>query len=329
MMTFEAPHYLRYAGLLPLLLAAYALSRYYTARTAWPPAPGRRWLTYARWALPLLVVLALVLALANPLGAGRGGWVRRATQLVLVVDVSNSMLTRDVVPDRLTQARLTLGSIVRQLRSEQVGVVVFAGNAQRYLPLTTDYATVGQACSSITPALLSRQGSSLAEALTLAALVFSPDPPGNRVVCILSDGESHARRDQQVADSLLRAGIHVFAIGVGTAQGGPVWEGVPGSARLRPKLDPQGQPIRSALDAARLRRLVHEQPAGYQQLDDYEVVATRFVQAAQQLPPPAGARRLAAGQPQFRVCLLVALVLLLVELALPSILYARPYAQPD
>lgn len=329
MIPFEEPHYLRYAVLLPLLLAAYALSRYYSARTAWPPAAGRWWVVSARWALPLLVVLALVLALANPLRMGRSGGVRRATQLVLVVDVSNSMLARDVVPDRLTQARLTLGSIVRQLRSEQVGVVVFAGNAQRYLPLTTDYATVEQACGGITPALLSRQGSSLAEALTLAALVFSPDAPGNRVVCILSDGESHARRDQQVADSLRRAGIHVFAIGVGTAQGGPVWESVPGSLRLRPKLDPRGQPIRSALNAARLRRLAHDPATGYQQLDDYQVVATRFVQAAQQLPPPAGARRQSAAQPQFRVCLLVALALLLVELALPSLLPTYPYAQPD
>ena len=213
-MAFEEPTYLLCAwGLLALTLGFW-LSRRAADRAIRPlgslppdrragtPSP-RRLYNALRYGLLLLAFAALVLALANPLrprtrGAAPGPG---PVELVFALDVSTSMLTADVLPDRLTVAKKFIDETTEGLRGEEVGVVVFAGNAQLALPLTADYDAVRAACRPLSPEDVPRQGTALAQALAHAALLFK-STRRTRIICLLSDGESHTPGHGAVADSL-------------------------------------------------------------------------------------------------------------------------------
>jgi Ca-activated chloride channel family protein len=323
MMSFEAPHYLHYAWALPLLAAGYLLGRHLTARAvaaagAVRPAAGRS-AARLRLGLRLLALAALVLALAKPQPARLAGPAPAppATKLVFVVDVSTSMLAADVLPDRLTQAKKVVAEAVRELPGVEIGLVVFAGSAQLAMPLTTDYNAVSQACMALAPGVVARQGTSLAGALALAGQVLAASPAQGRTLCVLSDGESHTQGYEGVADSLRRAGIDLFAIGIGTPEGGTmlVGNGLNGSPVL--KADARGQPIRSRLHESALRRLVQNRADRYIRLDTWRPATAQLLREVRGLGPPSTPPGRAGRLAYWQLCLLGAFGLLLLELAVP------------
>ena len=322
MVSFEAPHYLRYAWVLPLLVAGYLLSRAATGRARrerGQPGQSQHW-AYLRLLLSVLACATLVLALANPepQTGSHATAVPAATRLVFVVDVSSSMLAADVLPDRLTQAQKVVDEVVRGLHGQEVSLVVFASSAQLYLPLTTDYAAVSQACLQLSPALVARQGTSLAEALLLAGQVVQARPKQGRVVCVLSDGESHTLGYERVADSLRRAGIDLFAIGIGTPEGNNILVSNPATGQSSEKADQQGQPIRSRLQEDKLKLLVQNRPGRYFRLDNWRTTTARFLREIHQLDPPKALPQSAGHPAYWQWCLLAAFGLLLLEFLVPS-----------
>lgn len=229
MISFEQPAYLLLACVLLALILGYWWS-HRAVRRAWQGAAGRpdpnRHYRRPSWLPQLLRLLALgclVLALATPQmhseQTSRQAPALGSPKIVFVVDVSNSMLATDVLPDRLSQAKRVVAEAVRNLSGEQVSLVVFAGNALLYMPLTTDYKVIERACSALSPSLVAHQGTSLAEALELAGQVLGANTGQARIMCVLSDGESHRSGYIPLADSLQQAGITVVSIGVGTAAG--------------------------------------------------------------------------------------------------------------
>lgn len=315
MMSFEEPAYLHLAWALPALAAAYWARR----RAAAGEGRCAALLSGLRRALRLMAGAALVLALANPLPRPLANSAAGAapSRLVFLLDVSNSMLAGDALPDRLTQAKKVVAEAVRGLQGQEVGLVVFAGTAQLYLPLTTDYEVVGQACASITPRLVARQGTSLAEALTMAALVLKPSPRHRQVACVLSDGESHTGRTAELADSLQRAGIDLFAIGIGTLEGAALYTKDEATGELSPKRDRQGQAIVSRLHTASLRRIVQGGAGRYIRLDTWGQATAELLQGLRQLAPGASPPERPGEVASFQWCLLAAVLLLGAELLLP------------
>ena len=328
MISFEAPHYLRYAWGLPLLVAGYLLSTYLAARAsrglvpagvagAW--GPGRRLAAALPLVLRVLALAALVLALAKPRPAlpGRAVAAPKATRVVFVVDVSASMLAGDVLPDRLTQAKKVVAEAVRELPGVEVGMVVFASSAQLYMPLTTDYNAVSQACMSLVPGVVARQGTSLAGALALAGQVLAAAPRQGRVLCVLSDGESHTLGYEAVADSLRRAGIDLFAIGIGTPEGANLLISSPTDGKLSMKTDSQGQPVRSRLHEDELKRLVQNRANRYIRLATWRTATTCFLQEVRALDPPSAPIQNAGYVAYWQLCLFGAFGLLVAALLVP------------
>lgn len=327
MIFFEEPSYLRYAAVLPLLAAGYLLSRYRLRQAQAGTAVAGRlapaW-PRLRLALRLLGGAALVLALANPQPGPAGSGpapARAAAQVVFVVDVSQSMLAADVLPDRLAQAKKLVAVVVRGLHGAEAGVVVFAGTAQLYVPLTTDYEALNRACAAISPALVARPGTALPEALALAARVFGParqpGRPAGRLICVVSDGESHTPRRTGMADSLARAGIGVLAIGVGTPEGAELL--VPGPAGGPPvlKRDPQGQPVRSRLEEDALQQLVPARAGRYFRLTGWAAAAAQVLAEVEARGPAAAQQAGVAPAGLLVLCLLAAFGLLLAEWMVP------------
>lgn len=323
-MSFEEPHYLHYAWLLPILAAGSLLSRYLTARAhAELVPPGRNQLRpLLQLALRLLAVAALVLALANPY---RGKFPhpagpRGATKLVFAIDVSRSMLAGDVLPDRLSQAKKVVAEVVRGLHGQEASLVVFAGNAQLYMPLTTDYEALSRAAAALTPDLVPRQGTSLFQALALAARVFGGPSLQPRIICVLSDGESHTLRYEGLADSLSKAGINLFAVGIGTPEGANIPVPDQNGGALTIKRNQEGQPVLSQLQENQLKRVVKGRPGHYIRLNTWRNASARLLDEIGKFEPASAQAPGADKGPveYFQLCLLAAFCLLLVEFTVPS-----------
>ena len=179
----------------------------------------------ARLGASLLGLALLALALSRPQCGTRAELERRAgIDLVVVLDASRSMLAADVPPDRLARGKLELSALLDALAGDRVGLVVFAGEAFVACPLTRDYAAAKLFLRSVRPEDLPRQGTGLAEALDRAgeALRASEQAARTRVVLVVSDGEDHEGNVASAARALADAGVRVYALAVGTAEGAPV-----------------------------------------------------------------------------------------------------------
>ncbi|MGI4863796.1 MAG: vWA domain-containing protein [Janthinobacterium lividum] len=340
-MSFEEPRYLHLAWLLPLLAAGYWLSHYQLARaqaallpTGWGGPRGPARLRFClKLALRLLALAALVLALAGPRRAqpSHPNLPQGAAKLVFVVDVSRSMLAADLLPDRLSQAQKVVAEVVKGLHGQEAALVVFAGQAQLYMPLTTDYEALIRSCPTIAPALVPRQGTSLAAALDLAARVFgAAASPQARVICVLSDGENHPAGYEALADSLGKAGISLYAVGIGTLAGGTMLvPGLNGGPAVL-KRDGQGRPIVSHLQEAQLQRLVQHRPNHYIRLDTWQNVAAHLRAEIEKLEPAGASPSGNKSRPTdyFQLYLLAAFGLLLVEFLVPPGRQLSPDGSP-
>ena len=143
-------------------------------------------------------------------------------EMMLVVDISNSMLAEDFAPNRLDRTRYAIDKLFSTLEQDRVGLVVFAGEAKVQLPITTDYRMARSFVKRISPSLVSVQGTEIGQALDLASLSFSQNRDAGRVMILITDGEAHASSALDAAKRAAEQGIKIFAIGIGTPEGAPV-----------------------------------------------------------------------------------------------------------
>jgi Ca-activated chloride channel family protein len=169
------------------------------------------------------------------------------------------MNVKDVAPDRISQVRNVLQKAMKSFTQEQVGIVLFAGKAGAYVPLTNDYDYINNAIPHISSDLM-EQGTSLRESLKIAQLLFDPKTHRNKFIVLLSDGEFHDTPSMPLSDSIVKSGTTLLALGFGTPNGGEVPMEGSGKSNLV-KRDPSGNPIHSFLHENTMKRM-----AGNQQL---------------------------------------------------------------
>jgi len=177
--------------------------------------------------LPWFGVAFLLLALAGPRWLHEQQTVfRQGSDIVVVMDISSSMRTADVLPDRLTRAREELQDFLARLHGDRVGLVVFAARAFTLAPLTTDYNTIIRFADQVDPSMVSEQGSNLAAGLLQALKVLRQARGHGRAVVVLTDGEDHAHGETLAAAAKLAdAHVPLFILGIGTKKGGLVPSG--------------------------------------------------------------------------------------------------------
>jgi Ca-activated chloride channel homolog len=180
----------------------------------------------ARLAVLSLAAAALGLAAAGPRWGletveERG----RAADLVLALDVSRSMLARDVTPDRMERQRILVRRLLRELPGDRIGLVAFAGRAYALTPLTSDHGALHLYLDALDPDIVSQGGSTLSIAIRQATdLARGPDDAGRGVVLLVSDGEAHEDQGAvlRAADRAAQVGITVHTVGIGTQEGAPI-----------------------------------------------------------------------------------------------------------
>ena len=143
-------------------------------------------------ALFIAAYMLLVIAAARPqFGSKLREEHSRGVEMMLVVDVSNSMMAEDFEPNRLERTKYAIGKLFESLQQERVGMVVFAGEPKVQLPITSDYRAARNFVSQISPNLVSKQGTAIGAAIDMAANSFSSQSEGSRIIVLISDGENH------------------------------------------------------------------------------------------------------------------------------------------
>lgn len=211
----------------------------------------------------LLIAFALtVLAAARPqFGSKLREEKARGIEMMLAVDVSNSMLAEDFEPNRLERTKYAINRLFDGLDQDRVGLVVFAGEAKVQLPITTDYRMARAFAKRIDPSLVSVQGTDIAQAISLASLSFSgsesESESRSRAIILITDGEDHEGDVLAAAQRAREQGIRIFTIGIGTPEGAPI--------RIGGEFvkDENGDMVVSKLDEQTLETIARETDGAY------------------------------------------------------------------
>ncbi len=172
--------------------------------------------------LLMLAYIFLIIALANPqIGSKLEKIERKGIDLILAVDVSNSMLAQDIKPNRLLKAKQAISKLVDRLKNDRIGIVVFAGRAYTQLPITTDYSAAKLFLSTINTDIVPVQGTAIADAIDLSVESFDENDH-NKAIIIITDGENHEGDAVEAAKAAADLGIYVYTIGMGLPEGGPI-----------------------------------------------------------------------------------------------------------
>ncbi len=206
--------------------------------------------------LLLAAVSALTLAAARPqFGARLRNVKRRGIDLVVALDVSNSMLAQDFKPSRLQRAKRELVELMGKLKGDRLGLVAFAGKAVPVCPLTLDYDAVNLLLNAVSTETAPEQGTSIADAIRVALGSYVQKETKYKALLVLTDGEDHEGDLDAAAQEARKAGVRIYAVGIGGNVGEPVPVLDPQGRLVGYKKDPSGQMVLSRLDEEPLIRL--------------------------------------------------------------------------
>jgi Ca-activated chloride channel family protein len=191
---------------------------------------------------------------------------RQGVDVMIVLDVSKSMLAKDVQPSRLDRARQMTGRLIDRLRNDRIGIVIFAGRAYLQMPLTTDHAAAKMYLNTAGPESVPTQGTVIGEALQVAANAFGTADKKFKTIILVTDGEDHDDQALDLARKLSEEGVLLHTIGVGTSEGATLADAV----TQEQKRDPQGNVVISRLNEPVLQQLSQTANGVYIRLDDTE-----------------------------------------------------------
>ena len=199
-------------------------------------------------------LISLIVAMADPQTGSRLEKVKRkGIDLMICLDVSNSMMAQDIKPNRLERAKQSIVRLIDNLEGDRLGIIVFAGKAYTQLPITTDYAAARMFTSSINTSIVPTQGTAIAEALEVASNGFG-ESKHNKAIVVITDGEDHEGNVFEKAEEAYKKNITIYTIGMGLPEGTPI-PVYSGNVQTGYKKDHDGQTIMSKLDETLLQRL--------------------------------------------------------------------------
>lgn len=184
------------------------------------------WSKSKRWVRSVLYSLAFfffVIGLSRPqIGAKLKEYKVKGAEIMVVLDVSNSMLAQDYSPNRLERAKLAISRITDKLQGDRIGLIIFAGSSFVQLPITSDYVSAKMFLSNISTESIPIQGTAIGDAINTAIRSFSAQSENSRAIIVITDGENHEDDAVAAASQAAEAGIKVYTIGVGSPDGQPI-----------------------------------------------------------------------------------------------------------
>lgn len=233
MFRLSHPEFLYLLAVLPLYLTVfiiYRIRKKRSLRKMGDPSLVEKLSPYSsgirqniRHVLFLLANAALILAAASPqIGSRLEEVKRKGADIMIALDVSNSMTAQDIQPSRLGRAKQAISRLIDRLEGDRIGIIVFAGEAYMQLPITTDYAAAKLFLNYIDPDIVPTQGTAIGAAIDLAMESFAQDNKRNKAIIIITDGENHEDDAVAAAKSAFEKGIIIHTIGMGSVEGAPI-----------------------------------------------------------------------------------------------------------
>ena len=233
MFRFAQPQYLYLLLIVPLMWAIYFYSvyrnrknmaKYGNPQILQSLAPDvSKYKPGTKFFLQQLALIIMIFIIARPqMGAKIETVKKQGVEIIIALDVSNSMLARDIAPSRLDKAKQMLSKLIDQLDNDKVGLIVFAGDAYTQLPITSDFVSAKMFLSTISPDMVPTQGTAIGRAIALAMNSFTPDQSADKAIIVITDAENHEDDSVQMAKEAAQKGIMVDVIGIGSEQGAPI-----------------------------------------------------------------------------------------------------------
>ena len=211
-----------------------------------------RWRPEVKFWLCQLALASFIIALARPqFGTRMEKQERQGIEALIVLDVSNSMMAEDVKPNRLEKAKMMISNMVENMKDDKVGLVVFAGQAFNQLPITSDYVSAKMFLETISPAMVSVQGTDIAAAIDLATRSFTNQEGVSRAIFVITDGEDNEGGAVEAAKEAAKKGMRVYMLGIGDPNGAPI----PQQGSSNYILDEEGNVVVSKLNEDMCREI--------------------------------------------------------------------------
>ncbi|MBR5717221.1 MAG: VWA domain-containing protein [Bacteroidales bacterium] len=269
-----------------------------------------------KFAIEMLALVCLIIAAARPQFGSKLETVKKeGIEVMVCLDISNSMLAEDIQPNRLERAKRLLSRLVDNLDNDQVGLIVFAGEAYTQLPITNDFVSAKMFLQSIDPRMVSLQGTAIGAAINLAVRSFTPNEASEKAIVLITDGENHEDDAQGAAANALAKGIHTNVIGIGSTQGAlvPDDSGRPGSYRK----DASGNPVTTRLDEQMAQAIAAAGQGIYAHADNTNSAVQTLTESLGQLKTTELESHVYADyDDKFMPFLVIALILLLIDMFL-------------
>jgi Ca-activated chloride channel homolog len=197
---------------------------------------------------------------------------RKGVDVIVALDVSKSMLAKDIQPDRLTRAKQLIMRLTDKMGNDRMALIVFAGRAYLQVPLTTDFNVVKMLLQNVSSDMVPAQGTVIGDAIDMGIQSFSQNERKYKSLIVISDGEDHDEKAQQKAQEAADAGIIVHTVGIGSPQGATLYD--PDTKSI--KLDENGNPVISKLNEDELKAIAGAGHGTYSLLQNTDEVADKL-----------------------------------------------------
>jgi len=275
--------------------------------------PGRN---TSRFILLALALSVIVIGWANlRIGDKSEKVQRKGVDVIIALDVSKSMLAKDVIPDRLTRAKQLIMSMTDKMKNDRVALIVFAGRAYLQVPLTIDYSAVKMMLQNVSPDMVPTQGTVIGDAIDMAMKTFTQNERKYKSLIIITDGEDHDESAIEKARTAADEGIVIHTVGIGSPQGATLYD--PDTKSV--KLDENGNPVVSKLNEDELKSIASAGHGTYSLLQNTDEVATKLVADLDGMEQKSlGSLIYTDFTSYFQYFLLVGFLALLIEWLLPG-----------
>ena len=207
-----------------------------------------------KFILYIVAVSSLIISLANPqIGSKMEEVKREGVDLMIAIDLSNSMLAEDLQPNRLQRAKQSISRLIDRLEGDRIGLIVFAGDAYVQLPITTDYSAAKLFLSTINTNIVPTQGTAIGKAIALGLKSFDMENAQSKAIIIITDGENHEDDAIEKASEANELSVIVHTIGMGSVDGGPIPLKTRGGRTKEYQKDKQGKTVITKLNEEMLK----------------------------------------------------------------------------
>ena len=216
-----------------------------------------------KFVLLMIAYVFLIIGIANPqIGSKLVEGERKGIDIMIALDVSNSMLAEDIKPNRLIRAKQAISKLIDKLGNDRIGIIVFAGNAYVQLPITTDYSAAKMFLTTINTRIVPTQGTAIGKAIEMAAGSFD-DETHSRAIIVITDGENHEDDAIKAAKKASEKNIKVFTVGMGLPDGAPIPDYDKYNRKTGYKKDRQGTTVVTKLNESALQQIASAGKGAY------------------------------------------------------------------